>query len=138
MSLSHSEEGTASEYITSFVSACAEGPHPVNPATPVPGLDSGQGESTDEERAESSSVSSGSDTEQQTAVDVHCLKWKKGRLLGKGAYGKVWEGLMDSAKMIAVKEVELDIVGQKAQSVSACSSVCELRITLWYSICVAI
>ena len=30
----------------------------------------------------------------------------------------MWEGLLDSAQMIAVKEVELDIVGQKAQSVS--------------------
>ena len=46
------------------------------------------------------------------------LQWKRGKLLGKGAFGKVWEGLLDSAQMIAVKEVELDIVGQKAQSVS--------------------
>ena len=47
------------------------------------------------------------------------LKWKRGRLLGKGAYGKVWEGLMDSAKMIAVKEVELDVESMdRAQSVS--------------------
>lgn len=30
----------------------------------------------------------------------------------------MWEGLLDSAQMIAVKEVELDIAGQKAQSVS--------------------
>ena len=47
------------------------------------------------------------------------LKWKRGRLLGKGAYGKVWEGLMDSAKMIAVKEVELDCESaERAQAVS--------------------
>lgn len=47
------------------------------------------------------------------------LHWKRGRLLGKGAYGKVWEGLLDSAKLIAVKEVELDFVNlEKAQSVS--------------------
>ena len=47
------------------------------------------------------------------------LRWKRGRLLGKGAYGKVWEGLLDSAKLIAVKEVELDFDNlKKAQSVS--------------------
>ena len=47
------------------------------------------------------------------------LRWKRGRLLGKGAYGKVWEGLLDSAKLIAVKEVELDFDNlEKAQSVS--------------------
>ena len=46
------------------------------------------------------------------------MRWKRGRLLGKGAYGKVWEGLMDSAKLIAVKEVELDPeCPEKAQSV---------------------
>ena len=40
-------------------------------------------------------------------------------MLGKGAYGKVWEGLMDSAKMIAVKEVELDCESaERAQAVS--------------------
>lgn len=45
------------------------------------------------------------------------MRWKRGRLLGKGAYGKVWEGLMDSAKLIAVKEVELDPeCPEKAQS----------------------
>ncbi len=41
--------------------------------------------------------------------------------MGKGAYGKVWEGLLDSGTLIAVKEVELDFVNlEKAQSVSAC------------------
>ncbi len=46
------------------------------------------------------------------------FKWKRGRLLGKGAYGKVWEGLMDSSKMVAVKEVELDFGShERAQSV---------------------
>ena len=43
-------------------------------------------------------------------------------MLGKGAYGKVWEGLLDSAQLIAVKEVELDFVNlEKAQSVSTCT-----------------
>ncbi len=41
-------------------------------------------------------------------------------MLGKGAYGKVWEGLLDSGTLIAVKEVELDFVNlEKAQSVSS-------------------
>ena len=48
------------------------------------------------------------------------LKWKKGKLLGKGAYGKVWEGLLDSTRMIAVKEVELDVESQeRAEAVSS-------------------
>lgn len=53
------------------------------------------------------------------------LRWKRGRIIGKGAYGKVWEGLMDSGKIIAVKEVELDYTSiEKAQSVSVvCGSV---------------
>ena len=46
------------------------------------------------------------------------LMWKKGKLLGKGAYGKVWEGLLSSAQLVAVKEVELDISNlEKARSV---------------------
>ena len=104
----------------------SRGDTPSTEATDVPvpdsrvpvaaGLDSGQGESTDEERGGGSGASSSSETE---PLDTHCLQWKKGRLLGKGAFGKVWEGLLDSAKMIAVKEIELDITtAQRAQSVS--------------------
>jgi serine/threonine protein kinase len=33
--------------------------------------------------------------------------WKKGRLLGKGAFGSVYEGLTSSGKIIAVKHLEL-------------------------------
>lgn len=44
--------------------------------------------------------------------------WKRGKLLGRGAYGKVWEGLLSSARMIAVKEVELDMCNlEKAKCV---------------------
>ena len=88
-------------------------------------MESGQRESEERVSSGSSGGSSGSETESQV-VDTHCLKWKKGRLLGKGAYGKVWEGLLDSAKMIAVKEVELDIIGQRAQSVSAHAILCNI------------
>ena len=64
------------------------------------------------------------------------LKWKRGRLLGKGAYGKVWEGLMDSAKMIAVKEVELDYdCAEKAQSVSHMKSCDRRSCDIVYVIC---
>ena len=89
------------------------------------GADSGHGESTDEDKNE---TSSGSEDDSSQLVDREALKWKRGRLLGKGAYGKVWEGLLDSAKMIAVKEVELDMESQeRAQSVShvmSCNVMC--------------
>lgn len=46
-----------------------------------------------------------------------CIVWKKGKMLGRGAYGRVWEGLY-SARMIAVKEVELDTYDlERAKSV---------------------
>ena len=82
----------------------------------------GHGESNDEDHGEGgSSQESGSEEEElerEGKADRECLKWKRGRLLGKGAYGKVWEGLMDSAKMIAVKEVEIDCENpERAQSV---------------------
>ena len=72
----------------------------------------------EEEEEEGGSSESSSEAESVGVGVIRSLQWKRGRLLGKGAFGKVWEGLLDSAQMIAVKEVELDIVGQKAQSVS--------------------
>ena len=70
------------------------------------------------------------------------LRWKRGRILGKGAYGKVWEGLMDSAKLIAVKEVELDYTSiEKARSVRESVCVCVLGLKVaddvcgWVSVC---
>lgn len=133
-SRSQSEDGTASEYITSFVGSLTETPDAPNPDTQAPGSDSGQGGSTDEERVDTSSASSASSASETEplVVDTHCLKWKKGRLLGKGAYGKVWEGLLDSAKLIAVKEVELDITGQRAQSVSTSNVSLSCRVShMW-------
>ena len=114
-----SNSSSSSDYI---VSALAAGPAPLpglrsNPR--APGLDSGH--STDEERAEEEEEEGGSSSSEPESLSVNVtrsLQWKRGKLLGKGAFGKVWEGLLDSAQMIAVKEVELDIVGQKAQSVS--------------------
>ena len=84
-----------------------------DPPERKPGVDSGHGESDDEQV-----VSEGSEGEALQVADKEVLKWKRGRLLGRGAYGKVWEGLMDSAKMVAVKEVELDSDPDRAQAVS--------------------
>jgi hypothetical protein len=120
LDLPQSRSSSDSDYI---ISALADGPSPLpglrsNPRA-APGLDSGH--STDEERVEEEEEEGGSSESSSEAesvgVDItRSLQWKRGRLLGKGAFGKVWEGLLDSAQMIAVKEVELDIVGQKAQS----------------------
>ncbi|XP_064634506.1 uncharacterized protein LOC135492185 [Lineus longissimus] len=40
--------------------------------------------------------------------DVIC--WKKGNMLGRGAYGTVWCGLTDSGGLIAVKQIEMNTV----------------------------
>ena len=113
-----SETTSNSEYITSYIGS--QSPFPFvrapDPGNRKLGTDSGHGESSDEDRGSGSSSGNGSDVE---LAGRESLKWKRGRLLGKGAYGKVWEGLMDSAKMIAVKEVELDVDSMdRAQSVS--------------------
>ena len=34
------------------------------------------------------------------------LRWRRGRRLGEGTFGTVWEGLLHSGHMIAVKQVE--------------------------------
>ena len=90
--------------------------------------DSGQGESDSEH-------DSSDDTDNDELTSHELIKWKKGRLIGKGAFGKVvmaglnhmiislllqvWEGLMESAKLIAVKEVELDTENdEKAKQVT--------------------
>ena len=119
-----SETSSNSEYITSYIGRLTPVPHvqAPDPGNRKFGADSGHGESTDEEHDGESSGGSDSEGEELHAEDEqgdNSLKWKRGRLLGKGAYGKVWEGLMNSAKMIAVKEVELDSESaERAQSVS--------------------
>ena len=109
------------DYITSYIGAHTPLPPyllSLNQTSNRKGLgnDSGQGES-EEEKGE---ASSSNDSEEEEAPGIReVLKWKQGKLLGKGAYGKVWEGLMDSAQLIAVKEVELDVeTTQRAQAVS--------------------
>jgi hypothetical protein len=121
-----SETSSNSEYITSYIGRLTPLPHVHAPdpgGSRKFGADSGHGESSDEDKDGESSDGSGSEGDpeefQRAAEENNCLKWKRGRLLGKGAYGKVWEGLMNSAKMIAVKEVELDSESaERAQSVS--------------------
>ena len=120
-----SETSSNSEYITSYIGRLTPLPHVQAPdpgGSRKFGADSGHGESSDEEDQDGESSSgSGSEGEEfrREEEQDNCLKWKRGRLLGKGAYGKVWEGLMNSAKMIAVKEVELDSESaERAQSVS--------------------
>ena len=119
-----SETSSNSEYITSYIGRLTPLPHVQAPdpgGSRKFGADSGHGESSDEDQDGESSDGSGSEGEEfrRDEEEDNCLKWKRGRLLGKGAYGKVWEGLMNSAKMIAVKEVELDSESaERAQSVS--------------------
>ena len=118
------ETSSNSEFITSYIERLSPLQHiqPPDAGGRKYGADSGNGESSDEEQAEKGSDGSGTEEEEELQEDGqpdNCLKWKRGRLLGKGAYGKVWEGLMNSAKMIAVKEVELDgESAERAQSVS--------------------
>ncbi len=37
------------------------------------------------------------------------IQWKRGNLLGQGAYGKVWCGLTNAGELIAVKQIELNM-----------------------------
>lgn len=106
-----SETSSNSEYIHSYIGH-DHPPQTPDPTERKPGVDSGHGESDEEQVA-----SEGSEGEGLQMGDKEVLKWKRGRLLGRGAYGKVWEGLMDSAKMVAVKEVELDSDPERAQAV---------------------
>lgn len=131
-----SDNSTNSEYITSYIGKLtplpsvlspdfnnktsgpqtAPGPQ-IAPGPPGPGPPGAGGNSSDSDRQTASSGESGE--EGGAEAKDGCLKWKRGRLLGKGAYGKVWEGLLSSARMIAVKEVELDTDSlERAQSVS--------------------
>ena len=124
-----SETSTNSEYITSYIGKMTPLPDLLSPdfnkVTPgvefgkkTTGADSGQGESSGSEHGEGG-TSSESGEEGVGGEKDDCLRWKRGKLLGKGAYGKVWEGLLKSARMIAVKEVELDTDSlERAQAVS--------------------
>lgn len=119
-----SNSSTNSEYITSYLGQQTPLPSVLSPdyktkvlgAAPPGRVRKGSsgGDSSDSDPGKE--LSSGESGEEG---GEGCLKWKRGKLLGKGAYGKVWEGLLSSARMIAVKEVELDTDSlERAQSVS--------------------
>ncbi|CAC5404425.1 Mitogen-activated protein kinase kinase kinase 19,Mitogen-activated protein kinase kinase kinase 3,Mitogen-activated protein kinase kinase kinase 2,Mitogen-activated protein kinase kinase kinase NPK1,MAP3K epsilon protein kinase 1,Mitogen-activated protein kinase kinase kinase ANP1,Mitogen-activated protein kinase kinase kinase 1,Mitogen-activated protein kinase kinase kinase nsy-1,Cytokinesis protein sepH,Serine/threonine-protein kinase sepA,Mitogen-activated protein kinase kinase kinase YODA,Mitogen-acti len=40
------------------------------------------------------------------------IQWKKGNVLGKGAFGTVWCGLTNEGQLIAVKQIELNTMDQ--------------------------
>lgn len=37
------------------------------------------------------------------------IQWKRGNMLGKGAFGIVWCGLTNAGELIAVKQIELNV-----------------------------
>lgn len=117
--LSDTDASTNSEYITSYVGKLTPLPTVLSPDfsnKPLPPPAVCEPMKQDHSGREPSSGESGEEGE---GGKDGCLRWKRGRLLGKGAYGKVWEGLLSSARMIAVKEVELDTDSlDRAQSVS--------------------
>lgn len=126
-----SDTSTNSEYITSYIGKLTPLPPVLSPdfksknPSSSPWQSSGgvTPKSGGPEEAVSDSdlagLPSSGESEGEGQAGDGCLKWKRGRLLGKGAYGKVWEGLLSSARMIAVKEVELDTDSlERAQSVS--------------------
>ncbi|KAK7480429.1 hypothetical protein BaRGS_00028348 [Batillaria attramentaria] len=41
------------------------------------------------------------------------IQWKKGNVLGKGAFGTVWCGLTSEGELIAVKQIELNTADQR-------------------------
>lgn len=121
-----SNTSTNSEYITSYIGEQTPLPSVLSPdfknrvlggPNPCSRKGSSGGNSSDSDPGKE--LSSGESGEEGGESKDGCLKWKRGKLLGKGAYGKVWEGLLSSARMIAVKEVELDTDSlERAQSVS--------------------
>ena len=121
---SDTDASTNSEFITSYIGDMTPLPTVLSPdfnnkPLPPPSAGGSCSDSNLDSGREPSSGESGGEGEGQGQGKDGCLKWKRGRLLGKGAYGKVWEGLLSSARMIAVKEVELDTDSlERAQSVS--------------------
>ncbi|XP_011403599.2 PREDICTED: mitogen-activated protein kinase kinase kinase 19-like [Amphimedon queenslandica] len=109
----YDELATASnndEYITSNIGSRTPFPYHLLADTSgsgprkTSGIDSGH-----EGESEESESSSEEEEEREEQEETEELRWKKGKLLGRGAYGKVYEGLLDTARLIAVKEVELEV-----------------------------
>ena len=73
--------------------------------------DSGHGDS-DHER-ERNGVEETDDAEEEDFI-----RWRRGTLLGQGAFGRVWLGLTLTGEMIAVKQVSLHSDVMKAERVS--------------------
>ncbi|XP_060566033.1 serine-rich adhesin for platelets-like isoform X2 [Ruditapes philippinarum] len=48
----------------------------------------------------------------QSSIMEETIQWKKGNVLGKGAFGTVWCGLTSEGQLIAVKQIELNTTNQ--------------------------
>ena len=48
-------------------------------------------------------------TVSDSSDDIETIQWKKGNMLGKGAFGTVWCGLTNAGELIAVKQIELNM-----------------------------
>ncbi|XP_076450604.1 uncharacterized protein LOC143286754 [Babylonia areolata] len=52
----------------------------------------------------------------ENSLEEETIQWKKGNVLGKGAFGTVWCGLTNEGELIAVKQIELNTTDrQKAE-----------------------
>ncbi|XP_065844430.1 uncharacterized protein [Oscarella lobularis] len=76
------------------------------------GADSGNGDS-DQEAGRVAAKEA--EEEEEDDDDEEVIRWKKGNLLGQGAFGSVWCGLTDAGDMIAVKQVRLHNEVDKAE-----------------------
>ncbi|KAL4224924.1 hypothetical protein ACF0H5_015620 [Mactra antiquata] len=47
-----------------------------------------------------------------SSIMEETIQWKKGNVLGKGAFGTVWCGLTSEGQLIAVKQIELNTTNQ--------------------------
>nr|XP_018669614.2 RGS domain-containing serine/threonine-protein kinase A [Ciona intestinalis] len=67
-------------------------------------------ESRDSQRTDHSEQSYLTNTSSLSVADLNtekCMGWKRGKPIGQGAFGKVWEGMTNGGQLIAVKQVEL-------------------------------
>ncbi|XP_070564922.1 uncharacterized protein [Ptychodera flava] len=64
-------------------------------------------------RSANSSLRSESASTIQADLTEDLIHWKKGQVLGRGAFGTVFCGLTNTGKLIAVKQVELSVRGKE-------------------------